>query len=311
MQKSRVEFQVVRPPSSREINIRPEKTAARPWVLVAASGGLALISAAFAVLDATSGGSNQTDLVDRLAALGANYALAGINADRTMLEGQCGVLSEDPRLKSTLATDGIDKASIADILLDLNKSAGIQMSAVLAPNGGVLASAGDDALEGMDLRSSNMLRTAKPGHPASDTWVLGARLTSVALVPITAGERLVAFLLLGRIFREATLQEAAKLSQTAGALYVGGKLTSTPLTPEYQTAFDAAVTLPAGPVRVTKDFAGHVEQIGDGGHIAKLIFISKQPNESRSAHHAATWTPTAALFVFAIISVFSKLKTRN
>src|SRR5687768_4042998 len=50
-----------------------------------------------------------------------SYARARVQAE---LQAHCRVMVEDPRLKSTLATEGMDVATVADILQDLSKLRG-------------------------------------------------------------------------------------------------------------------------------------------------------------------------------------------
>src|SRR5215475_14394059 len=58
------------------------------------------------------------------------------------LRAQARVMVEDPRLKSTLSTEGIDEATVADILGDLGKLRGTGFLIVLSPEGRVFAQAG-------------------------------------------------------------------------------------------------------------------------------------------------------------------------
>lgn len=310
-QKSRLEFQVVKSASSRDIALKVEKPSAWPWVQAAVAGALAIICGVLAFQSMSVEPTGDPENLEHLASAGANLALGGISAEQALLAGQCAVLAEDPRIKSTLGTEGIDAASIADILTDINKTAATHLSAILSQDGRVVASAGEAVVEGMDLRSSSIFTTAKAGHPSADSWIIGNRLFDVAGVPVLAGERPIAFLLLGRVFNESAVQDAARASRTAAMMWIGGKWASSPVAPEYQMAFDAAANLPNGAVRNIPNFSGWVSELGDAGHRAKFIFLAKRPIESNSSKQAAAWAPPIALLLFAMISLLSKLMNRN
>src|SRR5215213_9277496 len=58
------------------------------------------------------------------------------------LRAESRLLVEDPRLKATLATQGIDEATVSDILRDVARLRGTGMLIVLSPEGRVFAQAG-------------------------------------------------------------------------------------------------------------------------------------------------------------------------
>src|SRR5688572_11813950 len=82
------------------------------------------------------------------------------------LRVQARVLSEDPRLKATLATEGIDEVTVADILADLEqlRRGGVLM--ILSPEGRVFAQAGAENLRGLDLSTSNVVQKARTSNEA-------------------------------------------------------------------------------------------------------------------------------------------------
>jgi len=74
------------------------------------------------------------------------------------------VMVEDPRLKSTLSTDGVDEVTVADILGDLGKLRGTGFLLVLTPDGRVFAQAGADELRGLDLSGSSAVKKIGRAH---------------------------------------------------------------------------------------------------------------------------------------------------
>ena len=83
--------------------------------------------------------------------IGARKAFDGLRSQtQTNLTSHCRVLVEDPRLKATLATEGINAATVADILQDLSKLRRSGFLLVLSPDGRVFAQAGALPAEGLE-----------------------------------------------------------------------------------------------------------------------------------------------------------------
>ena len=92
------------------------------------------------------------------------------------LRVQARVMVEDPRLKSTLATEGIDEVTVADILGDLGKLRGGGFLMVLTSDGRVFAQAGADELRGLDLSGSSAIKKAQGTSEAvAGSWVIGGK----------------------------------------------------------------------------------------------------------------------------------------
>jgi hypothetical protein len=138
---------------------------------------------------------NAADSLDRA------HVLFDVLRARTQrnLRSQCGVLAEDPRLKSTLATEGIDEATVADILTDLGRLRGTGFLLVLTPEGRVFAGAGADELRGLDLSESSVVKKAR-GAPDEvvGSWVIGGKLVDLAVTAIQFDRAVLAYLVLGQ-----------------------------------------------------------------------------------------------------------------
>jgi hypothetical protein len=115
------------------------------------------------------------------------------------LQAHCRVLVEDPRLKSTLATEGIDAATVADILNDLGKLRGEGFLMVLSPEGRVFAEAGAPELNGLDLSDSSIVKKAQAGSEATvGSWVLAGKVMDLSIMAIRYGDSIVAYLAVGQ-----------------------------------------------------------------------------------------------------------------
>lgn len=144
---------------------------------------------------------------------------------QTNLSAACRVLVEDPRLKSTLATEGMDAATVADILSDLAKLRRAGFLLVLSPEGRVFAQAGASELEGMDLSSSAVVKKAKDTDDATvGSWVLAGKVMDLSIKSIRYGDALVAYLVVGQPIDEAQLAGIADQTGVALASALASKV---------------------------------------------------------------------------------------
>jgi type II secretory pathway pseudopilin PulG len=147
---------------------------------------------------------------------------------QTNLSAHCRVLVEDPRLKATLATEGMDPATVADILQDLAKLRRAGFLLVLSPEGRVFAQAGASELEGLDLSSSAVVKKAKDTDDASvGSWVLAGKVMDLSIKSIRYGESLVAYLVVGQPIDEAQLAGVADQTGVAIASALANKVVLT------------------------------------------------------------------------------------
>jgi hypothetical protein len=133
------------------------------------------------------------------------------------LRTQARVMVEDPRLKSTLAIEGIDEATVADILGDLGKLRTTGFLMVLTPEGRVFAQAGAEELRGLDLSGSSAVKKAQ-GSPSAVTgsWVIGGKIMDLSITPVRFGDKLIAYLVVGQAVDQDML--AAVADQTGVAI---------------------------------------------------------------------------------------------
>jgi hypothetical protein len=115
------------------------------------------------------------------------------------LRAQARVMVEDPRLKSTLATDGVDEVTVADILSDLGKLRGTGFLMVLSPDGRVFAQAGAEELRGLDLSGSSAVKKAQGTLEAvAGSWVIGGKIMDLSMMPVRFGPNPIAYLVVGQ-----------------------------------------------------------------------------------------------------------------
>jgi hypothetical protein len=192
---------------------------------------------------AAARGSMLMAAVDRSqTALASAERILAAHRQRTqmVLKNQAQILSEDPRLKSTLSTPDIDEPTIVDILKDLSKLSGKELLAVLTPNARVKAVLGAEQFRGLDLSTSGLLKGAQAADAAvSGSWVVGDKLYDVAAAALRVGDRTIAFLVLGEAVDKRVLDHLYETTGTGAALLVDNRVAlSVPDVPEYRTAFD-------------------------------------------------------------------------
>jgi hypothetical protein len=140
-------------------------------------------------------------------------ALFDVLRQRTQesLRGQCRVLVEDPRLKSALSTDGIDTATVTDILGDLARLRHAGMLVVLSTDGHVFAEANADELRGLDLSASNVVKNAQLSNDAViGSWVIGGKIIDVSTMAIRFNATVIGYLVVGQAVDETLVKNAAE-----------------------------------------------------------------------------------------------------
>src|SRR5262249_12418101 len=127
------------------------------------------------------------------------------------LRAQARVMVEDPRLKSTLATDGVDEVTVADILGDLGKLRSTGFLIVLTPEGRVFAQAGADELRGLDLSGSSAVKKAQGSSDATvGSWVIGGKIFDLSLMPVRFGTAApISYLVVGQAVDQDLLNSLA------------------------------------------------------------------------------------------------------
>lgn len=141
------------------------------------------------------------------------------------LRVQCRVLAEDPRLKATLATEGIDEATVADILKDLSLLRGSGFIMVLSPEGRVFAQAGAEELRGLDLSASSVVQKARSSEDAVvGSWVIGRTIMDLGAMPIRFDTTLIAYLVVGEAIDKKLVTAVADATGVAAAIGIGTEI---------------------------------------------------------------------------------------
>ncbi|HET7501305.1 MAG TPA: cache domain-containing protein [Kofleriaceae bacterium] len=157
----------------------------------------------------------------------ARVAFQAIRA-RTLdgLRTLCRVMVEDPRLKSTLATEGVDQATVADILADLAKLRRSGFLIILSPDGKAFAEAGAVELRGLDLSGSSPVKAARGSADAvTGSWVIGSKVMDLSIMGVRFGTQPIAYLVVGQAIDQDVLRSVAEQTGVAVATASGETIT--------------------------------------------------------------------------------------
>lgn len=159
------------------------------------------------------------------------------------LRAQARVMVEDPRLKATLSVDGIDEATVADILGDLGKLRSSGFLMVLTPEGRVFAQAGAEELRGLDLAGSSAVKKAQATlESVTGSWVIGGKIMDLSIMPVRFRAKPIAYLVVGTAVDQDMLNSVADQTGVAVAATTGSTIImSAPPDDQTKTVFAAVV----------------------------------------------------------------------
>jgi hypothetical protein len=134
------------------------------------------------------------------------------------------VLAQDTRMQAAVGQAEMDRLTINDLLQDLQKLDPQEVFALLSPNGKVIAALGAKQMEGLNLSTSALVKTAIAQEGASTgVWLVDDRVVEVALSAIRVGERRVGLLAVGVKVEDAAMASAADAAGVNLALMIEGK----------------------------------------------------------------------------------------
>lgn len=236
---------------------------------------------------------------------------------QTNLAAHCRVLVEDPRLKATLATEGMDAATVADILQDLAKLRRSGFLLVLSPNGRVFAQAGASELEGLDLSASAVVKAARDADEAAvGSWVLAGKVMDLSIKSVKYGESLVAYLVVGQPVDEALLASVADQTGVAIASALANKVgLASSKDPVLADVFTRAVTEAVGalPREVSSNgqrYVASVVELPETAQAHRLILVASLDTVA-NRFRALEWMVFVppVLVLIAVLFVLSAIRS--
>lgn len=208
---------------------------------------------------------------------------------------ECRVLVEDPRLKSSLATAGVDEATVHDILDDILRLRSAGFLLVLSPEARVFAQAGAEELRGLDLSGSSVMTRARGARDASGgAWVIGGKLIEVAVASVRFDRNVLAYLVVGQAVDHALVQAVEDDTGVAVAVLVGSEPAPTSTTDAGLAAAFQQIAAEAGPQP-----ARVIERDGEAYLAASVALEGTPPTHPRLAMARGLAAPRGQFASFA------------
>lgn len=209
------------------------------------------------------------------------------------------VMADDARIRTTLATPGIDPATIEDVLVDLTKASGLSWLAVLDAQRKVVAVVGNDELRGNDLSTSSVFK----GATGATIWRSQDSLMAVAAAPVNLGFE--NYYLLGTTaVDQRKLDVLGKSTGLSAALVLDGKRAVESLRqPQDGDAIDQVIA--QGVQGIGAGLAARVDVLSEAPRIIKLVLLVSNGagRQALTSLSALMWAPLAFVLFMGIVGV--------
>ncbi len=190
---------------------------------VAAVLGLTLALAWFLAVRVLAGQSisaQRTAQVER----GARLVTLLRHTAQDRVKSAAQVLAQDTRLQAAAGMAELDQVTANDLLQDLQKLDPQAIFGLLNADGRVIVTRGAPQLEGLELGSSAVLKSAlSQDGAANGVWLVDDRVVEIAVSAIRVGDRRVGLLVVGVRVEDAALATAAAASGVHLALMLEGR----------------------------------------------------------------------------------------
>lgn len=234
------------------------------------------------------------------------------------LRAQARVLVEDPRLKSTLSTEGVDEATVADILGDLSKLRATGFLMVLSSDGRVFAQAGADELRGLDLSGSSAVKKAQGTLEAiTGFWVIGGKIMDLSIVPVRYGPNPTAYLVVGQAVDQDMLNTVAEQTGVAIATASGQTVNlSAPADDRTKAVFANIMPQLASSQSRLFDVTGEtyvvtMSELEESGQSRPRLVVAQSVAALRASFATSKWLIFAPPFLVIIAVLFALIAGRR
>jgi Double sensory domain of two-component sensor kinase len=205
------------------------------------------------------------------------------------MRGQGRILVEDPRLKSTLNTEGIDEATVADILRDLGRLRGAGMLVVLTPTGRVFAEAGAPELRGLDLSASRVVKDAQQSKDSvKGSWVIGNKIFDLSITAIQFESNVIAYLVVGQTLDQALLKSLGTATGVGLGIAIGTEFTA--------VSDDQLKAMPVLAQQQTQTTDLPPFEQGGASYVANVVELEQMGQNRPRLVLVASLAPTGATF---------------
>ena len=226
------------------------------------------------------------------------------------LRAQARVMVEDPRLKATLSVDGIDEATVADILGDLGKLRSSGFLMVLTPEGRVFAQAGAEELRGLDLAGSSAVKKAQATlESVTGSWVIGGKIMDLSIMPVRFRAKPIAYLVVGTAVDQDMLNAVADQTGVAVATTTGQTIMlSAPPDDQTRAVFTAVVGQldSSAPQLFTvngESYVGALSELEESGQTRPRLAVAQPLSQLRATFATSRWL----LFIPPVLMIIAVL----
>lgn len=215
----------------------------------------------------------------------------GIEDAKRDAAAQARVMADDARVRTILATPGIDRGTIEDVLGDMAKASSMTAVAIFDGSGKVTALVGPKELGDIDLAATK-LSDAMPTR----IWALGKSVMVVAVAPVNLGDRTPVLLCAKTVTKESLEPVRKAISVSIGVGVENQIVLSSLERPEDQGVLASAAEGRLDPTREVL-----VEPLDPGPRSPVVVAVAPPPTEQTSS--ALMWFPLLLIVVNGLGSV--------
>jgi hypothetical protein len=210
------------------------------------------------------------------------------------LASTVSVLSEDARVRAMVITPTFDRATVLDVLNDLEATTSASVMALLDDAGRVRAVVGAPELDRLDLGASSLVQQSLEA-PSSQVWAFDNGVGVLAVSPVRVEDRVLAFFMMGIQLQDAVLQRLEQTLGTTGAVFLGERMVaSARREPEIEQALRAAAAQPlASPRIVAGKFLASTAPLHESVANVAWLVPSYAQTEGVALTRVLVWLPAA------------------
>lgn len=282
-------------PASRLATNQVGQRPSRLSVFVAAGLGVLLATVWF-VVSARAHHQAQVAAVEaRLDAAAKLFAIhQGYEARR--LGASAEMLAGDQRVRQTVL-EAIDEPTLIDTFKDIQQADRNSLHAVLTPEGKVAAVVGANALKGIDLSSTALVRAALANEGAATSrWFIGGNLVEVAAAAVRQGPELKAIVVLGDAVSASTLSTFTAATGASIGLTSEGKVVAAYAALDDSAALASIASSGSSPTHSHREI-----ELSTAMPPAKIVLLAKRQTADPSA--PLRWVVLAGALAFAVFAV--------
>ncbi len=184
---------------------------------------LGLVAAAVVLASALLERAARQDLADDLArgrlVLDESYALR-----QSVCRSEALTVAQEPRLKAVLGTVDIDRVTIVDVALEMQRASGAELFLLLDATGHLVVDVADPAAVGFDLSHQPLVAAALAGGDADGVWTDERRVFQVHAHRLGYGETVIGVLVLGHLYDDRVVTGLQRQSGSGVVLSLGGEV---------------------------------------------------------------------------------------